>query len=287
MTNKERILARISRDKERRKQKKLARSEKYGRIKKVITNQNLFRSLMKRRKGTDWKQSVMDYLFHAIVKNKRQKDAVLAGALPEPNRIKKISLYERGKRRDVHAVAIDSRVLQGVLCDDSITPLTQPGLIHDNPASTKGKGVTWERRRILRFIRRQIRKTGKDSYAFIFDLRHFFDSIRHSLCKGIFHGVNMDEMLISLAMHFIRMYQIFEARASHNKEKINLLLQGKGVGVSLGSQISQDMALAAPNKLDHYIKDVVGIKHFIRYMDDGYASGTKAEMTALQKELPT
>ena len=112
MTNRERIQARIARSKEKRKQKRIARAEIYGRIERVITNQHLFRSLMKRRKGTDWKQSVMDYVFHAIVRNKRQKDEILAGAHPEPSRIKKIGLYERGKRRDVHAVVIDSRVVQ-------------------------------------------------------------------------------------------------------------------------------------------------------------------------------
>ena len=285
MTNRERILARISRDKERRKQKKLARAEKYGRIERVITNQSLFTSLMKRRKGTDWKQSVMDYLFHAIVRNKRLKDTVLSGGHPEPNRIKKISLYERGKRRDVHAVVIDSRVLQGALCDNCITPLTQPGLIHDNPASTRGKGVSWTRKRIMRHICRQIRKTGQSTYALVFDIRHFFDSISHSLCEDVFRGVYMDEELISLAMHFIRMYQIFKARAARDTERIRLLMQGKGVGVSLGSQISQDMALCAPNALDHFVKDTARIKPYIRYMDDGYASGTKEQMLALQKGI--
>ena len=285
MTNRERILARISRDKERRKQKKLARAEKYGRIERVITNQTLFTSLMKRRKGTDWKQSVMDYLFHAIVRNKRLKDTVLSGGHPEPNRIKKISLYERGKRRDVHAVVIDNRVIQGVICDNCITPLTQPGLIHDNPASTKGKGVTWARNRMMQHILRQWRKTGSQTWALIFDIRHFFDTIRHDLCEMIFREMYMDEGLISLAMHFIQMYQVFEARGNHDAEKIAALRRGEGVGVSLGSQISQDMALCAPNALDHTVKDRCGIKPFIRYMDDGHAEGSKEEMHRLRETV--
>lgn len=282
MTNQERIRARIARSKEKHRQKKMARAENFGRIEKVITNQHLFQSLMKRRKGTDWKQSVMDYVFHAIVRNKRQKDAILAGAHPEPSRIKKIGLYERGKRRDVHAVVIDSRVVQGVICDNCITPLTQPGLIHDNPASTKAKGVTWTRKRIARHIHRQFRKTGKDTYALIYDIRHFFDTIRHDLCENIFRNVYMDDKLISLAMHFIRMYQVFEARAAKDRAKIESLLCGAGIGVSLGSQISQDLALAAPNALDHYVKDKKGVKPYIRYMDDGHAEGSKEDMLALR-----
>jgi len=285
MNNQDRIRARIARSKEKREAKKIARAEKYGRIDRVMTNQNLLRSLMKRRKGTDWKQSVMDYFFHAIVRNKRAKDAILAGAHPEPSRIKKITLYERGKRRDVHAVVIDSRVIQGVICDCCITPLTQPGLIHDNPASTKNKGVTWTRNRIMRQLRRQIRRTGTATWALVYDIRHFFDTIRHDLCEKIFREARMDEGLISLAMHFIKMYQVFDARNHNDREKIGLLEAGKGVGVSLGSQISQDLALCAPNALDHYIKDVERIKPYLRYMDDGHAEGSKKEMLALRERI--
>ena len=285
MNNQDRIRARIARSKAKREAKKIARAEKYGRIDRVMTNQNLLKSLMKRRKGTDWKQSVMDYFFHAIVRNKRAKDAILAGAHPEPSRIKKITLYERGKRRDVHAVVIDSRVIQGVICDNCITPLTQPGLIHDNPASTKNKGVTWTRNRIMRQLRRQIRKTGTATWALVYDIRHFFDTIRHDLCEKIFREAYMDEALISLAMHFIKMYQVFDARLHHDAEKISLLEAGKGVGVSLGSQISQDLALCAPNALDHFVKDKCSIEPYLRYMDDGHVEGSKKDLLALREKI--
>ena len=40
--------------------------------------------------------------------------------------------------------------------------------------------------------------------------------------------------------------------------------------MGLGSQISQVLALASANRLDHYIKEVLRIKGYGRYMDDGY-----------------
>lgn len=45
--------------------------------------------------------------------------------------------------------------------------------------------------------------------------------------------------------------------------------ENRSKGICLGSQVSQIMALAAPNKLDHFIKDICGVKEYIRYMDDG------------------
>lgn len=53
------------------------------------------------------------------------------------------------------------------------------------------------------------------------------------------------------------------------------------------------MALAAPNKLDHFLKDLCGVKHYIRYMDDGiilsndkeFLWNLYAQMKAICEEL--
>lgn len=285
MNNSERVQARIERSKQRREAKRLARAEQYGRIDRVITNQHLLHSLMKRQRGTGWKQSVQDYMSHAIVRNKRQKDAILSGSHPEPSKILTLSIHERGKRRLAHAVAIDSRVVQGAICDWCIGPLAHPGLIHDNPASMKGKGISWARRRMMKHIRRQFAQTGNRTWVLVFDLKGFFASIRHDLCESIFRKLHMDEMLASLTMHFIRMYQTFEARKIPGKAEreamIDRLTRNMCVGVSLGSQISQEMALATPNRVDHAAKDEARSKRYMRYMDDGNAQGTKEEMRRL------
>lgn len=41
-------------------------------------------------------------------------------------------------------------------------------------------------------------------------------------------------------------------------------------GLGLGSEINQTLAITLPNPLDHYIKEVLGIKPYGRYMDDSY-----------------
>lgn len=40
------------------------------------------------------------------------------------------------------------------------------------------------------------------------------------------------------------------------------------IGLGLGSQVSQLVALAVLDDLDHFIKERLRIKHYIRYMDD-------------------
>ena len=58
------------------------------------------------------------------------------------------------------------------------------------------------------------------------------------------------------------------------------------MGLGLGSQVSQIAALALPNRIDHYIKDVLGMKYYARYMDDGcIISESKEKLELCLREL--
>lgn len=289
MTNQERIQARIARSKARKAKKRETLLAECGDFRRVITNQNLLRSLQKRRKETEWKGSVQSYISHAIVKNKRAKDALWRGELNVNQSIKHLVINERGKRRDCHAIMIDARVIQGAICDSSITPLTQPSFIYDNPASTKGKGVDFARRREDRHLRRQIVEGGSDFYVLVYDFSGYFDSIRHSLCREKLRKAGQDEMLKRLTMYFIKMYQAQDISLIADKEerrrKRDELENDEATGATLGSQISQNMALVIPNDLDHAIKDKHSMKHYQRYMDDGNVTGTKEKLHSLRKVI--
>ncbi len=113
MTNQERIQARIARDKARKAEKRKAQIEQHGTFTNVITMQALLRSLQRRRKDVEWKGSVQSYIAHAPVKMKRAKDSLWAGRLDVNRTIKQMTICERGKKRNIHAIMIDSRVIQG------------------------------------------------------------------------------------------------------------------------------------------------------------------------------
>lgn len=89
-----------------------------------------------------------------------------------------------------------------------------------------------------------------EGYILTFDFKSYFDSIPHDHVKRMVEWAFTDSQTVSL---------------------INQLIDDFGdVGLGLGSQISQILAVAAPNCIDHYMKDVLRIKCYGRYNDDGY-----------------
>ena len=114
----------------------------------------------------------------------------------------------------------------------------------------KNKGYTFAAKRLTQHLHEHYRKYGQDGYVLTFDFSKFFDRVSHKLIKGILRKEFTDDRIIKLTEHFIDAF-------------------GE-IGVGLGSQISQVFALASANKLDHYVKDVCGVRGYGRYMDDGY-----------------
>ena len=166
-------------------------------------------------------------------------------------------------------IRIADRVVQRVLCDYALVPIMESRLIYDNSASRKDMGVDFARRRFNVMLERAKAKWGNDFYALSFDFKSYFDSIPHKLCMEELDASFRDKRIADISMQVIESYQKRDAMLSGDTELLERLNRHDGVGICLGSQVSQIMALAAPNKIDHYLKDVLGIQEAIRYMDDG------------------
>lgn len=101
MNNQERKAVRIARDKARKAEKRAAMLAEYGCFEKVISNQTMHKSLLKRRDGVEWKGSVQKYLQYAIVKIYRTKHSLLSGEMAVNKTVRKMTVVERGKVRQV------------------------------------------------------------------------------------------------------------------------------------------------------------------------------------------
>ena len=169
-------------------------------------------------------------------------------------------------------------------------PLTERTLIRDNPASVKGKGITDARNRLEMFLKELATKHGDNFYIMTGDFTKFFDHLRHCDCLTHFREIRLDRMLQGLGMKIARMYQESElgeiADEVERAARAQQLRQHKGIGLTLGSQESQTMALVIPNRIDHTVKDKMGIRAYERYMDDTLAAGpSKVELKGVERAI--
>lgn len=240
----------------------------------VVTFNNYFRALKECNKAVSYKYSVQEYDSNCVLYITDTINSILQGEIPAVKDIKHIVIYERGKRRVITPIYIGDRITQKVLCDNVLIPSICPHLIFDNGASMKGKGTSFARKRINCFIEKAKReyKMG-EFYVLTFDFKNFFDSIPHEQCYRVLKKYLSDERLVDLTIGIIESYKLCNIRTigapDKRKEALKQLLEHKGKGICLGSQISQIMAVAIPNDFDHFVKDKLRIKYYERYMDDG------------------
>ena len=249
MTSTERKEHRRTRRSATRKAKKQGVVGECDSLEKVADPNALMSASKKARSGITWKASVQRYLMNLLKNVAESNKNILSGKDIRKGFIK-FDLIERGKLRHISSVHFSERVAQRSQCANALIPTLIRGLIYDNGASLKNKGITFALDRLSAHLQRHYRKHGNEGYVLLLDFSDYFGRIRHDVIKEILCQNFKDKRLISLAMSFV--YAFGE----------------KGLG--LGSETSQIFAVTYPSKIDHYIKEVLRIKGYARYMDDSY-----------------
>ena len=265
MTSKERKEGRYQRRVAKRLKKKLDKLRYSNDYDSVFSYENLYKAYKHCRKGVAWKTSVQKYITQAPLEVYKTYLQLRVGRYKSPG-FYEFDLYERGKRRHIQSTSIRERVVQNCLCDNCLIPALQPSFIYDNGASMKNKGYTFAINRITEALRKHYRRYGQKGYVLVFDFSKFFDHVSHRLVKMSIAKKITDERLKQISSHFIDAFG--------------------DIGLGLGSQISQVLALASANGLDHFVKEMCKIKGYARYMDDGYLiSPSKDELKRCLKAI--
>lgn len=249
MTSQERREQRYQRRKEQREEKKQIQCKDYDNFEWVFSYEHLYHSYKMCRRNVSWKASVQKYIVNAPLNVWDTFQKLMAGKY-RTSGFFEFDVCERGKKRHIRSVTIGERVVQRCLCDYALVPMLSRTFIYDNGASMANKGYSFAVNRLCQHLQKHYRKYGNEGYILLFDFSKFFDRISHELIKRILREEFTDERIISLTEHFVDAFG--------------------DVGMGLGSQISQILALASANRIDHYIKEVCRIQEYGRYMDDGY-----------------
>lgn len=249
MTSEERKEARFQRRKAARAEKKAACCGQSDSFDWVFSYEHLYHSYKMCRRNVGWKASVQKYITNAPINVYQTWQRLQAGKY-RTSGFFEFDLMERGKKRHIRSVTIGERIVQRCLCDYALVPVLGRTYIYDNGASIANKGYSFAVDRLCQHLRQHYRKHGTEGYVLLFDFSKFFDRVSHRVVKAVLHKEFSDERIIELTEHFIDAFG--------------------DVGLGLGSQISQVLALASANRLDHYIQEQCRIGSYGRYMDDGY-----------------
>jgi hypothetical protein len=252
MTSGERREARYRRRKDERAEKRQAKLSQFDNFERVADADNLYSAFLESKSGVDWKESVQRYEANALRNIVDTRRRLLAGESVQHG-FMEFTLHERGKIRRIKSVHISERVVQKCLCNQALTPILSNGLIYDNGASVKGKGVHFAIRRLIAHLSKFYRRNGKSNngYCLSIDFSKFFDSVDHAVLFSMLDRDIKDKRVLDLTKKFIAVF-------------------GDGKSLGLGSQVSQIVAVYFPSRLDHFVKDFKGENFYGRYMDDLY-----------------
>lgn len=212
-----------------------------------MTYGSLRRALNRCCRNVRWKDSVIGYELHAPQRTHELLKAIRGGTY-------KISPYQRfiinePKRREIVATRIADRQVQMALCEGGLYDDLVEHFIYDNCACQKGNGTDFCLKRIRKHLADFVRKHGSNGYVLKLDVHHFFPSTLHEVAKNAVKKRVTDQKACAMVCDVIDSF-------------------GGDRGIGLGSQISQLVELAVLDDLDHFIKEQLHIKHYVRYMDD-------------------
>ena len=264
MTSEERREARYKRRQLRRQRNRQARSDKLGGLEGVFSYHAMFKYGKKCCNGVRWKASTQNFELHLFSGTAKRRRQVLTGKW-KPGKTVSFPLRERGKFRIIDAPHITDRQIHKVLTKEVLAPLYCPGMIYDNGASQKGKGLHFHYKRLKEHLRWHYRRHGRTGAMFLMDFHHFFPDAPHALIYERHRELIMDPDLRALA------------------DLVVAAVPG-GVGMPLGVEPSQQEMVALPSFLDNWMKCQPSIHGMGHYMDDYDAALESRERAEQVKE---
>lgn len=166
----------------------------------------------------------------------------LADGSYKPRPYYSFMVYEPKPRR-IFAPAFRDLVVQHAIYAVA-GPIFDRGFIDQSFACRVGYGT----HKAADYAQAALQACPAHSYTLKLDIRKFFYRIDRGILRGMIERKIKDRRFVGLMMQF----------ADH----------GEPIGIPIGNLLSQLYALIYLNPLDHFIKRVLRVKHYCRYVDD-------------------
>ncbi len=213
----------------------------YSNIYKLDNIINVFDEVCKNTKNKSKVASFKEYKaiyvsrIYNVLKNKRY--------IPGPVNV--FTIYEPKQRRIV-SQAMHDKIVNHLVSRYIIYPAILPCLLDVNIASRTGLGTS-KGIELAKKFRRNCKIKYDKYYILKCDISKFFSSIDHDILKEKIKRRIKDKDALKI------IFDIIDSEES---------------GLSIGAMTSQILAIFYLNDLDHFIKENLKIKYYVRYQDD-------------------
>ena len=210
---------------------------------KVADFEALCQAARRAARGKGETRSAASFLFHLETEALKLQRELLEGSYRP--RAYRTFFVSDPKPRTISAANFRDRVAHHALCA-ALEPLFERAAIRDSYACRPGKGTHAALARAQVFARRS-------GYFLKLDIRKFFENADHAVLKRGLRRLVKDSRLLALAD------RIIEHGAPGSAQ---------GKGLPIGNLTSQHFANHYLGPLDHFIKEELRVRGYVRYMDD-------------------
>lgn len=220
--------------------------KRYGNLyHKIYDLENLYRAYNVCLRGKRLKRGVLPFTYNLSAELLRLQRELKTETYQVGNYYS-FYVYEP-KKRLVQALPFRDRIVQQALCQ-IITPVFEKTFISDTFACIVDRGTHAGSNRLQSFLRRAQNRWGK-VYCLQCDIAAYFPSINHNVLLRMFAR----KIKCRSTMQLIKLI------TNSNKQS---------VGIPIGNLLSQLSANLYLSLMGHYAKEKIGVRYYLRYMDD-------------------
>lgn len=183
------------------------------------------------------------------------------------------------KFRDVVDAPMKDRIVHWMLYQ-YLLPIWQPRFIHDTFGNLPGRGTHAAVRRLAQFARSE-----RATWVLQLDISKYFYSVNHALLKERMLRHIGDHELRVLMTSLVDSFQTDDGY-NHLFAESTLYRQTPNKGMPIGNLTSQLFANIFLNDFDHWMKETLRAKRYVRYVDDMVILGeSRDELQTLCEQI--
>ncbi len=233
--------------------------KRYGNLYSQITSfENLLLASKKAQKGKRYRDNVLSFNHH-LESELLQLQTELLDQTYQPQGYRTFQIHEP-KPRLISAAPYRDRVVHHALCN-IIAPPIESSFIPDSYSNRIGYGTHKAIKRFTHFVR-------SSEYVFQCDIQKYFPSIDREILKNILRqkikcpqALWLIDLIIDNSNEQVPVYDYFAG-----DDLLTPLNHRRGLPI--GNLTSQFFANVYLNNFDHFVKEHLKIKKYIRYVDD-------------------